>query len=183
MLVEPSITDLLEKVDSRYTLVIETAKRARQIVEGDEPMVECESKNPVTIAAFEVVEEGINIGGKKSKNSWSLDPGTFDYNSSIRFENNENKYIGIYNHYTSYPMDEDQSYLSLTGYGSSIRLGQSCQINGVTWLQDKCFIDGDLVLNGTDLVIHMGSGTYVTLTAEKLAKIIKFIDSIEEVTE
>lgn len=133
--------------------------------------------------AFEVVEEGINIGGKKSKNSWSLDPGTFDYNSSIRFENNENKYIGIYNHYTSYPMDEDQSYLSLTGYGSSIRLGQSCQINGVTWLQDKCFIDGDLVLNGTDLVIHMGSGTYVTLTAEKLAKIIKFIDSIEEVTE
>jgi DNA-directed RNA polymerase subunit omega len=65
MLVEPSITDLLEKVDSRYTLVIETAKRARQIVEGDEPMVECESKNPVTIAAFEVVEDKVTYSKTK----------------------------------------------------------------------------------------------------------------------
>lgn len=65
MLVEPSITDLLEKVDSRYTLVIETAKRARQIVEGDEPLVECESKNPVTIAAFEVVEDKVTYSKTK----------------------------------------------------------------------------------------------------------------------
>ncbi|MBE5813084.1 MAG: DNA-directed RNA polymerase subunit omega [Clostridiales bacterium] len=65
MLVEPSITDLLEKVDSRYTLVIETAKRARQIVEGDEPMVECESKNPVTIAAYEVVEDKVTYSKTK----------------------------------------------------------------------------------------------------------------------
>jgi len=54
MIIEPSINDLLEKTDSRYTLVIETAKRARQIVEGDEPMVDCDSKNPVTIAAHEI---------------------------------------------------------------------------------------------------------------------------------
>ena len=65
MLVEPSITDLLEKVDSRYTLVIETAKRARQIVEGDEPLVECESKNPVTIAAFEGVEDKVTYSKTK----------------------------------------------------------------------------------------------------------------------
>ena len=65
MLVEPSITDLLEKVDTRYTLVIETAKRARQIVEGDEPLVECESKNPVTIAAFEVVEDKVTYSKTK----------------------------------------------------------------------------------------------------------------------
>ena len=55
MLVEPSINDLLEKADSRYTLVIETAKRARQIAQGEEPLVECESENPVTIAAHEIV--------------------------------------------------------------------------------------------------------------------------------
>ena len=65
MLVEPSITDLLEKVDSRYTLVIETAKRARQIVEGDEPLVECESKNPVTIASYEVVEDKVTYSKTK----------------------------------------------------------------------------------------------------------------------
>ena len=65
MLVEPSITDLLEKVDSRYTLVIETAKRARQIVEGDEPLVECDSKNPVTIAAYEVAEDKVTYSKTK----------------------------------------------------------------------------------------------------------------------
>ena len=65
MLVEPSITDLLEKVDSRYTLVVETAKRARQIAEGDEPLVECESENPVTIAAYEIVEDKVTYSKTK----------------------------------------------------------------------------------------------------------------------
>jgi DNA-directed RNA polymerase subunit omega len=65
MLIKPSITDLLEKVDSRYTLVVETAKRARQLVEGDEKMVECDSANPVTIAAYEVVEDKITYIVKK----------------------------------------------------------------------------------------------------------------------
>ena len=31
MLVKPSVTDLLTKVDNRYTLVIMVSKRARQI--------------------------------------------------------------------------------------------------------------------------------------------------------
>ena len=54
MLVEPSITDLLEKVDSRYTLVIETAKRARQIsnkrVEEGDPDI----SDPVDVATKEI---------------------------------------------------------------------------------------------------------------------------------
>ena len=61
MLTEPSINKLLEKVDSRYTLVIETAKRARQIAQGEEPLVDdCPSKNPVTIAAYEIAEDKVS---------------------------------------------------------------------------------------------------------------------------
>ena len=60
MLTEPSINELLKKADSRYTLVIETAKRARQIAQGEEPLVECPSKNPVTIAAYEILQDKVN---------------------------------------------------------------------------------------------------------------------------
>jgi len=67
MLVEPGINELLEKADSRYTLVIETAKRARQIAQGEEPLVECNSENPVTIAAHEIVEGKVTYS--KAKNS------------------------------------------------------------------------------------------------------------------
>ena len=38
MMVKPAVTDLLKKVDNRYSLVIMTAKRARQIAEGETPM-------------------------------------------------------------------------------------------------------------------------------------------------
>lgn len=53
-MINPSITDLLEKVDDRYTLVTVTSKRARQIIDGAEPMVEVDSKKPLTRAISEV---------------------------------------------------------------------------------------------------------------------------------
>ena len=65
MLIKPSINDLLEKVDSRYTLVVETAKRARQIAQGEEALVECDSENPVTIAAYEIVEDKVTYSKTK----------------------------------------------------------------------------------------------------------------------
>jgi len=65
MLVKPGINELLEKADSRYTLVIETAKRARQIAQGEEPLVECESENPVTIAAYEIAEGKVSYSKTK----------------------------------------------------------------------------------------------------------------------
>ena len=38
-MINPSIVELLNKVDNRYTLVTVTAKRARQLIEGANPMV------------------------------------------------------------------------------------------------------------------------------------------------
>ncbi|MCT8976884.1 DNA-directed RNA polymerase subunit omega [Clostridium sp. CX1] len=67
-MINPSIVDLLTKVENRYTLVTMTAKRARQIIEGEEPLVRVTSTKPVTIATnevnqgaitYETVKEGI----------------------------------------------------------------------------------------------------------------------------
>lgn len=67
-MINPSIVDLLKKVDNRYTLVTITAKRARQLIQDSEPLVDVDSTKPVTIAineidqdlvTYEAVKEGI----------------------------------------------------------------------------------------------------------------------------
>lgn len=55
-MIYPSVTDLMDKVDSRYTLVVETAKRARQIIEGAKVLSDVNSSKPVTIAIHEIYE-------------------------------------------------------------------------------------------------------------------------------
>jgi len=67
-MINPSIVDLLKKVENRFTLVTMTAKRARQLIEGEEPLVKITSNKPVTISineinqdtiTYETVKEGI----------------------------------------------------------------------------------------------------------------------------
>ncbi|MBR0575428.1 DNA-directed RNA polymerase subunit omega [Proteiniclasticum sp. BAD-10] len=53
-LIDPSVTDLLKRVDNRYRLVTLTSKRARQIIDGQEPLVPITSVNPLSIAVNEV---------------------------------------------------------------------------------------------------------------------------------
>lgn len=55
-MINPSVVDLLEKVEDRYSLVIVTSKRARQIIDGSNELVEVESKKPLTVAINEVNE-------------------------------------------------------------------------------------------------------------------------------
>ncbi|NLN42205.1 MAG: DNA-directed RNA polymerase subunit omega [Clostridiales bacterium] len=50
----PSIDEISKKVDSRYTLVVQVAKRARQLVDGQKPLVSADSDKPVTVAIHEV---------------------------------------------------------------------------------------------------------------------------------
>jgi len=56
MMIYPSINKLMEQADSRYTLVIETAKRARQLAEGAEQTIETDSKKFVAVAANEIAQ-------------------------------------------------------------------------------------------------------------------------------
>lgn len=55
-MINPSIVDLLEKVDNRYYLIVMASKRARQLIEGDKPLVDIDSTKPVTIAVNEINE-------------------------------------------------------------------------------------------------------------------------------
>ncbi len=55
-LTDPSILQLLEKADCRYTLVVEVSKRARQLVDGEHPLVDAKDREtmPVSVAVDEV---------------------------------------------------------------------------------------------------------------------------------
>jgi len=55
-MIEPSINKLMEKVDSRYTLVVAVAKRARQLTDGSEKLTHINSDKPVTVATNELCE-------------------------------------------------------------------------------------------------------------------------------
>lgn len=54
MLVIPPMEKLLPKVDNRYVLAILVAKRARQLVNGGQPLVNSDSPNLVTVACEEL---------------------------------------------------------------------------------------------------------------------------------
>ena len=73
-MLHPSYTDLMEVVNSdvepgeqpivqsRYSIVLATAKRARQIIAGDEPLVKAKNANkPLSIAIEELYESKIKI--------------------------------------------------------------------------------------------------------------------------
>ncbi|NLA58261.1 MAG: DNA-directed RNA polymerase subunit omega [Firmicutes bacterium] len=65
---QPPIEQLLDRVDSRYTLVVATAKRARQVLDGSPQLVEADSTKPVTIALWEIGEGKIVPFREKRKN-------------------------------------------------------------------------------------------------------------------
>lgn len=59
-MINPSIVELLTKVDNRYSLVTVASKRARQLIDGDEALVEvADTIKPLTIAINEVNDEKI----------------------------------------------------------------------------------------------------------------------------
>ena len=53
----PSINEIKHKADSRYTLVILAAKRARDIIEEMPKLTEADVEKPVSIAANEIAED------------------------------------------------------------------------------------------------------------------------------
>lgn len=61
MMVKPSVTELLKKVDNRFLLVIATSKRARQIAAGSTLFTKVDEKSPVTLAVNEIAEDKVKI--------------------------------------------------------------------------------------------------------------------------
>ncbi len=52
-----TVEDCLEFVDTNYELVLKAAKRARDISEGAQPLVEEDNDKPVVIALREIAED------------------------------------------------------------------------------------------------------------------------------
>ena len=50
----PTILQLLDKVDCRSTLVVEVSKRARQLVGGAQPLIDTKETKAVSISIDEV---------------------------------------------------------------------------------------------------------------------------------
>ena len=59
MITEPPINELLEKVDCRYTLAVEAAKRARQIKGGSSPLYDAKDLNKPLVIAVEEINRGL----------------------------------------------------------------------------------------------------------------------------
>ena len=73
-MIHPSYTELMEVINSvepgeqpvvqsRYSVVMATAKRARQIIDGAEPLVKSESGNPLSTAVKELYSGKVKIVG------------------------------------------------------------------------------------------------------------------------
>jgi DNA-directed RNA polymerase subunit omega len=58
-MIHKEINYLLSKVDCRYTLVVETAKRARQLIDGATPLTEDIETNFVSQAVDEIEQDKI----------------------------------------------------------------------------------------------------------------------------
>ena len=70
MLVKPTVSELLKKVEDRYELVVITSKRARQLADGAEPFTDKKESSKVTLAAQEIAEgkvKMINVEEEKEK--------------------------------------------------------------------------------------------------------------------
>ena len=61
MMVKPTVKELLTKVDNRFELVVITAKRAREIANGQEILTDVNEESPVTLAANEIAEGKVTV--------------------------------------------------------------------------------------------------------------------------
>ena len=57
-IVDPSVLELLNHAESRYTLVVEASKRGREIVNGAQPMIDADGMKPLK-AAVEEINRGL----------------------------------------------------------------------------------------------------------------------------
>ncbi len=67
MMIRPPLESLLEKIENKYALVVSVAKRARVLKEGQLPMVDVASNNPVTVSLEEIAAGKIRIDKSKEQ--------------------------------------------------------------------------------------------------------------------
>lgn len=101
-MIHPSYTDLMEVVNSevepgeqpvvnsRYSIVLATAKRARQIIAGDAPLVKAGvEKKPLSIAVEELYESKIKIMGEDEEDEMISESEEREYDSEMEVSDTE----------------------------------------------------------------------------------------------
>ena len=61
MMVRPTVTELLKFTKNRFQLAVATAKRARQLADGKEPLTNKQEESVVTLAADEIAEGKVKV--------------------------------------------------------------------------------------------------------------------------
>ena len=100
-MIHPSYVDLMQVlnkgveqgetpvINSRYSIVMATAKRARQIVDGDEPLIEgAEGEKPLSIAVEELNQGKIRILAENEP-----DEETYEEEDVVFEETDEEEYL------------------------------------------------------------------------------------------
>ena len=100
-MIHPSYVDLMQVVNkgveegetpvinSRYSIVMATAKRARQIVDGDEPLIDVpEGEKPLSIAVEELNQGKIRILAENEP-----DEETYEEEDLVFEETDEEEYL------------------------------------------------------------------------------------------
>lgn len=97
-MIRPSYNDLMQVVNSgkeegeaplvssRYSIVLATAKRARQLIDGAEPMVKPKVNRPLSIAVQEVYEGMVKILPEKAK---SVEEAEYELEEALVLEEGE----------------------------------------------------------------------------------------------
>jgi len=67
-----AIDELLDMVDSRYSLVTVISKRARQIIDGQDILIRTPTRKPVGIAIEEFYDKAFEAVYDQDQNSTSL---------------------------------------------------------------------------------------------------------------
>ena len=92
-MLKPSASELMKakKIDSKYTLVIATAKRAREIFnKQDNIFVECNSDKPVSIAVNEIAENKVTL---KTSKETVISENETELNDILEQEDNADKEV------------------------------------------------------------------------------------------
>lgn len=83
-MINPPIGELLDKVDCRYTLAVEAAKRARQLIGGAQPLVTPKDTKPLVIAIEEINRGLITYTRDTDKNAAIEEEINFTFQETLK---------------------------------------------------------------------------------------------------
>ena len=90
MINKPTVVELLSKAENRYSLVVATAKRARQISQGSKTLTDDKDTSSITLAADEIDEGKIKIYNEQQWENLEAEEPETEKNDEVEEENKEN---------------------------------------------------------------------------------------------